>query len=311
MDRESYLGGTVRLPEGVDPSKCRVVADLPDATREEKTYAQFTAPVDRRGAFTMSGLRPAAVRLNLQYGAEYANVASLTGLLPESDRETILSPLDPWDVRDELRMIAFEIRMADGQPAPRALVAYGGGSLPVERGRVETLVRTAENDDVLVVAPGHRPTTLSARSLPEEIQLVRGIPVRVGIESALPALPDGAELTVRLSCERSSWLPWTGKELNQGLVPVRPRASLWVEEVAIDPSQTEWTVHVPSAGSYRPDWTVRHSIGDDVLNGRRSRSFSTLTKGYEIQVEDGRSDGALFWVKPDLERALEAMKVPD
>jgi protocatechuate 3,4-dioxygenase beta subunit len=280
---QRFLSGRLLLPNGVDTEQCKVVATVPGATREEKTYISFYSGVAGNGKFAIAGMRAPAVQLALQYGQDKVQLAALDGVLPRTSAVEIPEELNPWDVRKDLRRIAFDVRLFDGTPASTGLVAYGSQSFVIEGGRVEALAKAEEDDEVFVVAPGHLPTILNVGTLPEEVELLRGIPVRVAIESALPALPDGVRVSVSLRRKDRDWLPWTGDEWSERDKLRLPR-SLWTEEVAVQPSETEWELHVPAVGSYQPVWTV-HQPGNRNLRTRaRTRSFGPLRSDYGIDI---------------------------
>ena len=283
VDRERYLSGTILLPDGADPAKCLIVARALGATREERASVRSQASVSSGGKFMVTGLRKPAVSLALQYGGKRAELVSLREVLPTMSIAQVPSALDPWDVRKELRHIAFDVRLSDGSPASKGLVVYGAQSLPLESGRVETLAKMEEDDDVLVVAPGHLPTVLTARALPREVHLVRGIPVRIAINAPLPVPPDGAELTVSLARSSRDWLPWTADKWKQPEYRLL-RSSLWREETIVGPGETEWTLHVPTAGLYRPEWRVRHPADPSKGRGTRTNRFYTPRAHYEIEL---------------------------
>ena len=310
VDRERYLSGTVLLPEGADPAQCLMVGKVPEATREERAYSTSSGTVATNGSFTISGLRKAAVSLTLQYGEEKTELVSLLDVVPTESVDVIPSRLDPWDLRKELRHIAFDVRRSDGSPAPSGFAAYGAQALALVNGRVESLVRTEEDDNVLVVAAGHLPTLLTARALPGEVQLVRGIPVRIAIDSALPLRPEGAEISLFLERSNRDWLPWTAdvwKHRSHRWL----RRTLWREEIIVQPGETEWTFHVPAVGSYRPTWAVRHAADDRSWRGPYTKTFSTVTGRYDIEVAGEGGDGPRWLVQLNLDHAKSAFERGD
>ena len=152
--------------------------------------------------------------------------------------------------------------------------------------------------------------SLFSESLPEEVRLVRGIPVRVTISEALPLAPEGASITIALRANDPDWS--SGKAGTNGKPPAfRYRRALWTEEFAVLPGETEWTVYVPGPGEYRPVWYVRHSTQDVVLNGYDKRSFTSEGGRGEIVVENTSGSATRWVVQPDLEEANEAMQPPE
>jgi RNA polymerase sigma factor (sigma-70 family) len=310
LDQERHLKGRLLVPKGVDPSLLRLVAQVPGATREERAYSDFQGLVNANAEFRLAGLRPAAVTLTLHHGTSEETLAQQEGVVPSLQSDTVTDGISPWDVREQIAHVAFSVVLADGSPAPRALIAYGGKALPFQRGRVDSLVARSESDEVVVIAPGHRPTNLSIRSLPDEVKLVRGVPVRVAIGAALPAAPEGARVVLALEAEKPEWLP--GKAGARGEMPeFRYRRTLWTEELPVLPGETEWTVYVSGTGTYRPVWYVRHPSEDVVLRGFRKRSFYTESSRYEIVVESSSSTATRWLVQPSLKQALEAMQPDD
>ena len=302
LDRERFLSGTLLLPDGADHAECVIVATTPGATREQNSGYNVKGTVAPGGKFTLTGLRRSAVSLTLKYGEEKVELASLHEILPTDSTSQKPRQLDPWDLREELRRIVFDVRLSDGSPATRGLVTYGKQLLPLQGGRVEVLAKTEENDDVFVVAPGHLPSVLTVRALPQEVHLLRGIPVRVAIDSRLPDPPDGTEVTFSLVRNGQGWIPWTaGKRGHRGLRP-----SLWREEISVQPGETEWTLYVPAEGSYRPSWRVKHPV-DPTARGRLyDLGFTTIRRHYEINVEEVGTGSQRWLVQPDLVQARKA-----
>ncbi len=286
---QRFLNGRLLLPSGVNPDQCRIVANVPDATREERTYISFISGASTTGQFTITGLREPAVRLTLQYGEERQELATLDEILPTDSAEEFPSEINPWDLREELRYMAFDVLLADGAPATTGLVAYGSQVFAVEGGRVDALAKAEEDDEMLVVAPGHLPTILHAGALPKEVELLRGIPVRVAIETDLPALPEGAELTICLDRSSQDWLPSAIRDRRERRGR-RLEARLWREELIVQAGETEWTLHVPAVGSYRPTWKVHHPAAPILRRGPRTKSFSSMSSRYEIEVKSTAGD---------------------
>lgn len=310
LDQERHLRGRLELPEGVDPTQFTLVAEVPEATREERTYASFECRVNANAEFHLSGLRPESVDLTLFHGSVNLAIAGKKGITPSIDSSEAADGVNPWDIRDRVAHVAFDIALADASPADRALVVYGGNALPVDRGSVDSLVARSESDEVVVIAPGHQPTTLSVQSLPKEVRLVRGIPVRVAIGAALPAAPEGATVSLTLMAKDPEWLP--GERDAGGELPnFHRRRTLWTEEVPVLTGETEWTVHVAGPGTYCPVWHVRHPSEDVVLSGFNERSFYTESGRYEIVLENSSSSAMRWVVQPSLEEALEAMQPDD
>ncbi|MEM9382691.1 MAG: sigma-70 family RNA polymerase sigma factor [Planctomycetota bacterium] len=307
VDRERHLRGSVRLPDGFDPTDLVVRAEVVGATREERAYARFESAIATDGDFWLRGLRAAEARVQLLRPDSETPLAILDGVRPTLDPEELPGALDPWDCRPFLRHLSFEVLRADGSPAPQALTIYDGRSLPVERGRVDAIVTTAEVDEVFVVAPGHRPTRFPTSAAPERVRLERGIPVEVAWSRPLPPAPEGVEVWVGLRPKETSWIP----EPAEGEFPYDRYLALWMGEALLVAGSSSATVHVSVPGRYRPLWRVVHPTEDVVLDGTDDRYFRSVTGRYDVEVDVRGSTAARQVVEPDLEAARKALERPE
>lgn len=293
VDRAHFIAGRVQLPDGVDPRAFQVEAVVPGASREQQTYARWESGIESDGSFELGGVRPGPSTLQLKSLNDSLPIASIADIVPTSTMDEEAEGVAPWDLTEQLRALSFIVHLADGQPAERCWVGLGATHVEAGEGTVKALINTATQDEVLVIAPGHLPARFSSSAMPERVNLERGRGVTVRLSEVLPELPEGWLLSVELSPEGPIELPADGS------FAARPMENSFLhgrlsERIFVDPQDTEWTLHAPVTGSYRPTWRVMRPAEDPVVGGGQTVSFTTESGRREIQVEQVHGPAMLY-----------------